>query len=289
MTEELQQARLRIFQLLGWEQPPERIEEALTHRSYANERRRKRGRAGGRQQPEDRVVPPDNQRLEFLGDAVLGLCVSEILVERFPSADEGRLSRMRAALVKTDSLADFAREINIGPALRLGKGADAAGDRSQNNVLADAVEALVAAAYLDGGLDRARALVSRLMGDRLYNENKLNHLDSKSELQERVQAEGLAAPAYRVVDSGGPDHDRWFKVEVILNELSLANGVGRSKKLAEQEAARSALDQWEQTANILKKIHIASQPTMPPNADEPSPSKLPTKIALTLRSSWPLS
>ena len=228
-------ARDALWQALGWLEPPAAADEALTHRSFTNEQsaRRQTGQL------------PDNQRLEFLGDSVLGLCASELLIEEFPDADEGELSRMRAALVKAEPLAAFARKSGVGEALRLGKGADLAGDRKQTNVLADAVEALVAAAYLDGGLDRARALVRRIVADGLEKKDELGGRDPKSALQELVQGDGKRAPVYRLADSEGPDHDRWFRVEVLVEDEVVGEGRGRSKKIAEQEAAQAALEKRE--------------------------------------------
>jgi ribonuclease-3 len=206
------------------------LEEALTHPSYANEQR-----------PGRRV---DNQRLEFLGDAVLGLVVSELLMARFPAAKEGELSLMRSLLVNTEALAAWARSVDLGPSLRLGRGADAAGERDRDNVLGDAVEALVGAVYLDRGLDAARALAAVVVAAplaRLAPGGGLGR-DPKSELQERVQAEGGASPRYRVVGTEGPDHRRAFIVVVEVNGEVAGEGRGRSKKLAEQAAARAAIE-----------------------------------------------
>lgn len=217
-----------ILEHLGLDGACPHLEEALTHPSYANEHR---GSAR------------DNQRLEFLGDAVLGLCVSELLMDRFPEAREGELSLMRASLVNTEALATFARAASLGSALRLGRGADAAGEREQNNVLADAVEALVGAVYLDQGLEAARKLGRSIVGEpfeRMASGPPLGR-DPKSELQERVQARGGSSPKYRVVEAIGPDHSREFVVAVDVDGEVLGEGRGRSKKRAEQEAARSAL------------------------------------------------
>jgi ribonuclease-3 len=206
------------------------LEQALTHPSFANEQR------GGRVK--------DNQRLEFLGDAVLGLCASVLLTERFPEADEGQLSLMRSTLVSTEALADWAREARVGEALRLGRGADAAGERSQKNVLADAVEAIVAAVYTDLGMDSARALCERIVAvrlARLVSGETVLARDAKSELQEKIQSGGGASPRYRVLASEGPDHERLFVVAVEANDATIGEGRGRSKKLAEQAAARDAL------------------------------------------------
>jgi ribonuclease-3 len=248
VSEPFERARARVLEALGWSSPPPRLDEALTHPSYANERRRNGGDA------------PDNQRLEFLGDAVLGLCASEILMGAYPGSDEGELSRMRAALVRAESLAAFARRVGLGEALRLGRGASAAGDRKQTNVLADAVEALVAAAYLDGGLDRARELVEKVVAEGLGEARRLGARDPKSELQERVQALGKKAPTYRLEGTGGDDHERWFEVEVMVDGTPLARGTGRSKKLAEQEAARAALGNWAGAQGLAPARNEADPP-----------------------------
>ncbi len=202
--------------------------DALTHPSYANEQR-------GRQ--------PDNQRLEFLGDAVLGLLVGEILMERFPAAKEGELSLMRSLLVSAEALATWARAVGLGPALRLGRGADTAGERDRDNVLADAAEAVVGAVYLDRGLAAARELAMDIVVAPLAELGARGVLgrDAKSELQERIQAEGGPSPRYRVVGAEGPDHRREFVVEVEVAGEVLAQGRGRSKKTAEQAAARAAI------------------------------------------------
>jgi ribonuclease-3 len=222
--------RERVAQLFGL--PPEapHIDQALTHPSYANERR----------------TEPDNQRLEFLGDAVLGFVTSELLHERFPTADEGTLTRMRARLVNADALARFAREQGIAGAIRLGRGAEVGGLRDRTNVLADAVEALLAAAYLDGGLEVARHACERVVAAELASLELGAARDPKSELQERVQALGGDAPVYEVVESGGPAHDRWFEVCVRIAGREVARGRGRSKRQAEFAAAADALqgDAW---------------------------------------------
>jgi ribonuclease-3 len=185
----------------------------------------------------------DYQRLEFLGDAVLSLCVSEMLMERFPGAREGDLSLMRAALVNADALAAWARDAVLGEVLRLGRGADTAGERSQKNVLADAVEAIVGAVYVDLGLEAARRAAHVIVGEQLekFAAGPGIGRDPKSELQERVQARGSASPKYRVVEMIGPDHNREFVVAVDVDGQVAGEGRGRSKKQAEQEAARDAI------------------------------------------------
>lgn len=205
------------------------LDEALTHPSFANEQR---GRCA------------DNQRLEFLGDAVLGLLVGELLMERLPTAKEGELSLLRSLLVNAEALATWARVVGVGPALRLGRGADAAGERERENVLADAVEAIVGAVYLDRGTMAARALATAIVSEplgRLEGSSTVGR-DAKSELQEQVQARGGSSPRYRVVDTVGPDHRREFVVVVEVDGAMLGEGRGRSKKLAEQAAARAAID-----------------------------------------------
>jgi len=206
------------------------LEEALTHASFANEQRAARGL--------------DNQRLELLGDAVLGLCVTELLMERFPEAREGELSLIRASLVNADALACWARAVGLGQALRVGRGADVAGEREQTNVLADATEALVAAVYLDQGLETARALSRRIVEgpmERLRGGERVGR-DPKSRLQERIQAGGRETPRYRIVAVEGPDHERRFTAVAESGGEALGEGQGRSKKLAEQAAASAALE-----------------------------------------------
>jgi ribonuclease III len=204
--------------------PIPRFEEALTHPSYANE-----------------VGVPDNQRLEFLGDAVLGLCISEMLAAAHGGADEGKLTRMRSALVNAGALAGWARRLDLGACIAFGRGATLGTEREQTNVLADAAEALVAAVYEARGLVGARAIVREMVGDLLEKADALGMLDPKSELQERVQATGQPAPTYRVVRMRGPAHDQVFDVEVMIGDRAVARGEGRSKRLAERAAAIAAL------------------------------------------------
>ncbi len=201
-----------------------RLDEALTHPSYSNE-----------------TGLPHNQRLEFLGDSVLGLCVSELLSTRFPNADEGTLTRMRSALVNATALARFGKKIDLGESLALGRGARISGEREGLNVLADAVEAMVAAVYVALGLDAARKLTAAIVEDPLAELDQAPTLDPKSALQERVQARGEPTPTYRVVRSEGPAHDPRFVVEVLVGERVLAQGEGASKKAAERAAATAAL------------------------------------------------
>jgi ribonuclease III len=213
-----------LLHTLGFDREPPLLQEALTHASYVNEH----------------PGASDYERLEFLGDSVLGLCVSELLLQHMPRASEGRLTRMRAALVNTEALANFARSVELARFVRLGRGA--IGDAVQSKVLADVVEALVAAVWLDGGLDAARALTARIVGDVPQKAARLAARDPKSRLQEIVQQAGSSAPVYRTVAVEGPDHDRWFEVEVQIDDAPRGRGRGRTKKQAEREAARSVLE-----------------------------------------------
>jgi len=233
----------KIAELFGIPPDAPHVQEALTHPSYANEQ----------------GLGPHNQRLEFLGDAVLGLCVTELLFQRYPDADEGVLTSLRAQLVNTDALADWAREQQISEALLLGRGAEGSNLRASNNVLADFVEALIAATFLDAGLDAARTACERLVTPRLASlATSRARLDPKTELQQRFQALGGTAPTYAVIDSGGPAHDRWFVVRVRLGDSWGAEGRGRSKRLAEREAARLTLaeDSWQQSLAAAGGAHV---------------------------------
>lgn len=202
------------------------LRDALTHRSFANEH-------------PDRA-PHDNERLEFLGDAVLTLSASALLWERFPNATEGELTRRRADLVCEASLASIAREMGLGPALRLGRGEDRSGGRNKPRLLCCALEACIAAVYLDGGIMLATEVVRRLLEPSL-NAPELGKRDGKTRVQELVQALGEGTPRYVVVGSTGPDHARQFEVACMSNLRELGRGVGRSKVEAEQNAARASL------------------------------------------------
>ena len=225
--------RIRLEAVVG-SGPIPRLDEALTHPSYANEKRER-----------------DYQRLEFLGDAVLGLCVSEMLSIAYPEADEGQLTRMRSALVNGEALAAWARRLELGACVALGRGATLGTEREQTKVLADAAEALLAAVYEARGLEGTRSLVREAFGELLAKAAALTMLDPKSELQQRVQAVGQSAPTYRVVDVRGAPHDQAFEVEVLVGDHPMARGEGRSKRLAERAAALAALellDKRQQTA-----------------------------------------
>ena len=204
------------------------IEEALRHSSYVNE------------QPESGLR--DNERLEFLGDAVLNLIVGHLLMERFPDLNEGDLSRMRANLVNESQLADVARAINLGPHIKLGKGEMLSNGFEKPSILANTFEAVVAAVYLDGGFTPAFETVQTHLAsifDELNNQN--DNQDFKSQLQELVQSLRHNAPVYTIVEESGPDHDKTFTVHLDVIEIK-AEGRGKSKKSAEQDAARQALE-----------------------------------------------
>ena len=180
------------------------------------------------------------QRLEFLGDHVLGLIVSDMLYRAFPKADEGELSRRLADLVRKETCAEIARNIDLGAAIRIGSSEHNAGARTRTAILADVCEALIGAVYLDGGYKAAEELVERLWQNRLRATAQPLR-DPKTVLQEWAQARGLPTPAYREVERKGPDHDPEFRVTVELPDLAPAEGLGRSKRAAEQAAAAAML------------------------------------------------
>jgi ribonuclease-3 len=207
------------------------LRRALTHRSYLNEH------------PE---AIEDNERLEFLGDAVLDFLVGAWLYNRFPEMREGDLTRLRSALVRTEQLAAFSSTFGFGSALRLGRGESQAGGRIRIALLCATFEAVVGAIYLDSGLEAVSAFVEPLLepAARQVLENNRDH-DAKSRLQELVQAKGYPPPLYHTVDSQGPEHSKVFEVEVLVNGGVVARGRGTSKQTAAQEAAQAALRIFE--------------------------------------------
>lgn len=207
---------------------PAKLERALSHRSYLNEA------------PED---VESNERMEFLGDAVLGLVISERLFKDYPELSEGKLSQIRAILVRWDALANAAERINLGEYLVLGKGEDMSGGRTRPSNLAGGLEALIGAAYLDGGLRVAQKLVLKLLKPDLDEIAAQGFsADSKSELQHVAQTRWHAIPHYALISSEGPDHAKLFTVEVSVGDQVLGRGQGRNKKQAELNAARQALE-----------------------------------------------
>jgi ribonuclease-3 len=206
------------------------LERALTHSSCAHE-----SGAG----------VADNEPLEFLGDAVLSFLVAEMIFRPEPLASEGSMSRTKAWLVSDAHLADIARDLGLGEHLRLGVGEEKSGGRSKPSLLAGAMEALLAAVFLDGGVEAARGMVEREFGRQMEQTPRNGPLaDAKTTLQEALQGKGLAAPTYRVVEESGPDHRKSFRVQALLDGRLLGEGSGASKKAAEQEAAREALITW---------------------------------------------
>ena len=183
---------------------------------------------------------PSNERLEFLGDAVLGLVVAEMAYRHHDDLPEGKLTDLRKSVVNAAALAEVALEVGIGPCLRLGKGEDAAGGRSKPSILSDAFEAVLGAVYLDGGMQAAAALVECLLADRMVlAAQRLDRLDHKTLLQELTARLHDSAPVYVLSDTG-PDHDKRFFATVIVQGVAVGQGEGRSKKTAEQAAAEQA-------------------------------------------------
>ena len=202
------------------------LQNALTHSSYANERWHDGLKS--------------NERLEFLGDSILGMVVAEHLFRTFPDRPEGELTRMRADMVCENSLAAVADKLKLGEYLLLGHGEERLGGRSRASILADAVESLIAASFLDGGMEAAKGIISRfILTD--VPVKRLHNTDYKTMLQELVQQKKNQSIVYALVGESGPDHDKHFEVEVLLNGQVVGRGSGSSKKRAEQDAAHSAL------------------------------------------------
>ena len=209
------------------------IIRALTHKSYFHESRE--------------TSPGDNETFEFLGDSVLGFVVGDALFRRFPELDEGALSKIKAFMVSAPALAAKARVKAFGDMLLLGVGEEKSGGRRKDSLLANVFEAVIAAVYLDGGIDHARAMILNTFKDDIESIDSRDLLfqDYKTALQEIAQAKGLSLPEYRVVDEFGPDHEKRFVVEVVFDAEISARGEGSSKKEAQQQAAREALQTCE--------------------------------------------
>jgi ribonuclease-3 len=202
-----------------------RLEAAWVHRSAANERK----------------LAGTYERLEFLGDAVLGLIAAAWLYRKHPDLTEGELSRRKATLVSAGALARYARELGLGTHLVLGQGEERSGGRDKASLLADSLEAVIAAVYLDGGMRAAKRVVEKFLRASSASVD-FAAADAKSDLQERTQAAGGSAPVYRVSEESGPDHAKRFTVEVLIDGRVAGRGVGHSKKAAELDAAREALE-----------------------------------------------
>lgn len=204
---------------------------ALTHSSYTNE---SFGRGS-----------ESNERLEFLGDSVLGLVVAKTLFERFPDMPEGRMTRLRAQLVCEESLYRVAQDLALGSYIRLGRGEEQTGGRNRTSILADAVEAVIAALYLDGGIEVARKFIMDRIVSVLNEGDSLAGVDSKTRLQELIQKKSGQVIAYELVSETGPDHDKHFVTQVRLNGVPAGTGEGRTKKESEQAAAYHALEELQ--------------------------------------------
>lgn len=200
---------------------------ALTHSSYANE-----NKSGGLK---------SNERLEFLGDSVLGMVVAEHLYKNYPELPEGRMTRLRAELVCEQSLVRVARELDLGRYIQLGRGEEHSGGRQRQSILADCVEAVIAALYLDGGMSTARTFIVGSILPEMEGEAVRLGSDYKTMLQERVQQKSGQVLSYELINESGPDHVKIFTVRVLLNSEPIGEGTGRTKKEAEQFAARHAL------------------------------------------------
>jgi ribonuclease III len=205
------------------------LSTALTHRSYVNEN------------PQQSVS--DNERFEFLGDSVLSLCVSDLLVKKYVDSPEGDLTKIRASLVNEKNLAQIARDLKIGECLLIGRGEENAGSRDKESFLADSFEAVIAAIYLDSDFNQVRTVITALVEPLLVDDNVSNeYFDYKTALQELCQKKYKTVPIYMVTGSSGPDHDKNFTVKVIIVNKLTEFGSGKSKKDAEKQAAQKA---WE--------------------------------------------
>lgn len=207
------------------------LETSVTHRSYLNEHR---------------DVPEHNERLEFLGDAVLELIVSDYLYRKFADRAEGELTSFRSALVRTDSLAESAKKLKIGEYLRLSRGEEESGGREKDYLLANAFEAILGAIYLDKGYEKARDFVYRTLIPKLAEivEYRLD-IDNKTKIQELAQSEYKTTPTYEVIDEQGPDHDKTFTVVVKIDDKIIGKGTGSSKQKAEEKAAEVGIEYIE--------------------------------------------
>jgi len=237
MTDERLLALKTLEQLLSYSfRNPELLDNALVHRSYLNEAASS--------------CRADNQRLEFLGDAVIELCISDLLIKSFPDDAEGQLSRLRASVVNEQSLAELSRKFCLGAFLLLGRGEESSGGRSKASILADAFEAVTAAVYLDGGFDRAYEFIRRVFSPLIEEGGShVTYRDYKTDLQEFCQQRFREIPRYTLSGESGPDHDKIFESCVAVPGILQATGQGKSKKEAEQDAARKALAALRQEAD----------------------------------------
>ncbi len=223
---------IRLQQRIGYVfSDLELLTQALTHVSYGHEKL-----------PHLPLSKRDNERLEFMGDSVLSVVISDLLLEAFPDAPEGQLSRMRAAVVNERTLTEVSQSLQLGDLIRLGRGETLTGGAKKPSILSSTFEALVAAIYIDGGFHAVYPVLREIFSPLFKEEvTRLHHPDAKTRLQEELQGRYRITPNYRVIDSQGPDHQKRFTVEVRMNEVLLGSASGSSKKEAEQEAAREAL------------------------------------------------
>ncbi len=203
------------------------FEQALTHRSWVNENKGKR---------------TSNERLEFLGDAILEYIVSDSIFREFPLKEEGYLTALRANLVNTVNLSDVANKLEIGKILFLSRGEDEGGGRNNNSLLADTVEAMIGAIFIDQGIEAAKQFITENILSQVQEKVSLPLKDAKSRFQEEVQAQGMSTPRYSLITESGPDHAKEFLVKVEVDGKSFGEGAGKSKSEAEQKAAESALE-----------------------------------------------
>ena len=255
-----------LWHVLGVPIMPESLDRALTHRSYAYEN----------------ANPPTNERLEFLGDSVLGLVVTDTLFRGYPNLPEGQLAKLRAAVVQMGALAEVARELDLGSYVKLGRGEQVTGGRNKSSILADTLEAVIGAVYIDCGLTEASALVHRLFDPVIARAARLGAgLDWKTSLQELTAGHMLGVPEY-VVEESGPDHQKSFHAVVKVGGRVLGSGQGRSKKAAEQQAAEAA---WNAITAEAAGVPMAAETdraagngdlrSEPPESPEPSGSSEP--------------
>lgn len=216
------------------------LERALTHKSYSNE-----------EASTSKLVLEDYESLEFLGDSILGFIISEFLFRTYPELSEGNLSKLKSRLVSTRELASLSKGLSLGDFLHLSRGEEKTGGRKKRAILADLFESLVAAIYLDGGIESSRSFVLDQFQGQLQTlaRGDFETLDFKSALQERLHSQGFPSPQYRLLSESGPDHEKEFIVAVISEGEALGEGVGRSKKMAERKAARKALRSLNQDAH----------------------------------------
>ena len=213
------------------------LNQALTHKSWVNEHPGK---------------GESNERLEFLGDAVLEFVITETLFNKFPQHQEGYLTALRSSLVNTQNLANLAIKLGIGGSFYLSKGEEEGGGRENPSLLADTVEAIIGALFIDSGMDTVSGFIKEYLVAEIPDKVSGHLKDPKSRLQEYVQSKGLPTPKYKVIEEAGPDHDKQFIVEVIIENDSWAKGEGKSKSLAEQEAAKNAIIKYDQNQTIKR-------------------------------------